>query len=71
MVASAWLCCQPWQGPGAALQDTGLVPCPPPLALLRKSHVVWKSSEVFRVYETAPKSLKRGLVVFTHKLDRL
>lgn len=50
--------------------DTGLLLCPPPPAFLRKPHVVWKLGVVFCVYETTPKSLRRGLV-FTHKLDGL
>lgn len=77
VVASAWLCCQLWQGRGTVLQDAGLQPAsawvapPPPQGLLRKWHMIWKLSKIFCVYETAPKSLKKELAVFTHKLDGL
>lgn len=61
VVASAWLCCQLWQGPGTVLQGAGLQPvsawaAPPPPGLLRKWHMIWKFSKICCVYETTPES---------------
>lgn len=66
LLLGTWVC-------SAGRRDAALSPraAPPSPGLLRKWHMIWKLIKICCVYETTPKSLKKGLALFTHKLGGL